>query len=82
VTFGTDGIGESNVEEHIEVEGRIVSVLAGTMFRVELDNHHIVLATVAGKMRRRWVRLTAGDRVKMEMSPYDLNKARIVWRIG
>jgi translation initiation factor IF-1 len=70
------------VEEHIEVEGRIVTVLAGTMFRVELDNQHVVLATVAGKMRRRWVRLTAGDRVKMEMSPYDLNKARIVWRIG
>jgi translation initiation factor IF-1 len=70
------------VEEHIEVEGRIVTVLAGTMFRVELDNQHLVLATVAGKMRRRWVRLTAGDRVKMEMSPYDLNKARIVWRLG
>lgn len=70
-----------NMEEHIEVEGRIVSVLAGTMFRVQLDNEHVVLATISGKMRKRFVRLTAGDRVKMEMSPYDLNKARIVWRL-
>ena len=70
------------MEEPIEVEGRIVAVLAGTMFRVELDNQHPVLATISGKMRKRFVRLTIGDRVKMEMSPYDLDKARIVWRIG
>ena len=68
-------------EEHIEVEGRVQTVLPGTMFRVELDNKHLVLATICGKMRKRWVRLTVGDRVKMEMSPYDLDKARIVWRI-
>jgi len=68
-------------EDHIEVEGCITTVLPGTMFRVELDNKHLVLATVCGKMRKRWVRLTAGDRVKMEMSPYDLNKARITWRL-
>ena len=70
------------MEQHIEVEGRVVTVLAGTMFRVELENKHQVLATVSGKMRKRFVRLVVGDRVKMEMSPYDLNKARIVWRIG
>jgi translation initiation factor IF-1 len=70
------------MEEHIQVEGRITSVLAGTMFRVELDNKHLVLATISGKMRKRFVRLTVGDRVKMEMSQYDLNKARIVWRLG
>jgi translation initiation factor IF-1 len=70
------------MEEHIEIEGRILTVLAGTMFRVELDNKHQVLATISGKMRKKFVRLTSGDRVKMEMSPYDLNKARIVWRIG
>lgn len=70
------------MEKHIEVEGQIVSVLAGTMFRVQLDNEHLVLATIAGKMRKRFRRLTAGDRVKMEMSPYDLDKARIVERIG
>ncbi|HOA61462.1 MAG TPA: translation initiation factor IF-1 [Verrucomicrobiota bacterium] len=70
------------MQEHIEVEGRVITVLAGTMFRVQLDNNHVVLATIAGRMRKRFVRLTTGDRVKMEMSPYDLNKARIVWRIG
>jgi translation initiation factor IF-1 len=59
-----------------------LAVLAGTMFRVELDNKHMVLATISGKMRKRFVRLTVGDRVKMEMSPYDLSKARIVWRMG
>jgi translation initiation factor IF-1 len=68
-------------EEHIEVEGRVTTVLPGTMFRVELDNKHLVLATICGKMRKRWVRLTVGDRVKMEISPYDLNKARITWRL-
>lgn len=70
-----------NKEQPIEVEGRITVVLPGTMFKVELDNKHVVLATISGKMRKRWVRLTAGDRVKMEMSPYDLDKARIVWRM-
>jgi translation initiation factor IF-1 len=68
-------------EEHIELEGSIHTVLPGTMFRVELPNKHLVLATICGKMRKRFVRLTVGDRVKMEMSPYDLNKARIVWRL-
>lgn len=68
-------------EQHIEVEGVVASVLAGTMFRVELDNKHLVLATICGKMRKRWVRITTGDRVKMEMSPYDLNKGRITWRL-
>jgi translation initiation factor IF-1 len=72
----------SFMEEHIQIEGRILTVLAGTMFRVELDNKHQVLATISGKMRKRFVRLTVGDRVKMEMSQYDLNKARIVWRLG
>ncbi len=68
-------------EQPIEVEGRIAQVLPSTMFRVELDNKHLVLATISGKMRKRWIRLSVGDRVKMEMSPYDLNKARIVWRL-
>jgi translation initiation factor IF-1 len=68
-------------EAPVEVEGVVHTVLPGTMFRVELDNKHLVLATISGKMRKRWVRLTVGDRVKMEMSPYDLDKARIVWRL-
>lgn len=71
----------SSKEDHIEVEGRVTAVLPATMFRVELDNQHQVLATISGKMRKRWVRLTVGDRVRMEMSPYDLEKARIVWRL-
>jgi translation initiation factor IF-1 len=68
-------------EQHIEVEGIVSVVLPGTMFRVQLANKHLVLATICGKMRKRWVRIAAGDRVKMEMSPYDLNKARITWRL-
>ncbi len=67
--------------EHIEVEGRITAVLAGTMFRARLDNGHEVLAHICGKMRKRFIRLTIGDRVKLEMSPYDLDKARIVFRL-
>lgn len=79
---GEEREGFMKEQEHVEVEGRVVTVLAGTMFRVELENKHQVLATISGKMRKRFVRLVAGDRVKMEMSPYDLTKARITWRIG
>ncbi len=68
-------------EMPVQIEGIIHTVLPGTMFRVQLDNAHLVLATISGKMRKRWVRLTVGDRVKMEMSPYDLNKGRITWRL-
>ena len=69
------------MEENIEIEGKIITVLPGTMFRVELDNRHQVLAHISGKMRKHFVRLTTGDRVRMEMSPYDLSKARIVFRL-
>lgn len=68
-------------EEAIEVEGRVHTILPSTLFRIELDNKHLVLATICGKMRKRWIRLSVGDRVKMEMSPYDLNKGRITWRL-
>ena len=70
------------VEEDIETDGTITAVLAGTMFRVALANKHLVLAHISGKMRKRFIRLTLGDRVKIEMSSYDLNKARIVYRLG
>lgn len=70
------------LDQVIETEGKIVSVLAGTMFRVELGNKHLVLAHISGKMRKRFIRLTTGDRVKIEMSAYDLSKARIVYRLG
>jgi translation initiation factor IF-1 len=69
-------------EDTIQTEGKIVAVLAGTMFRVELANQHVVLAHISGKMRKRFIRLTNGDRVKLEMSPYDLDKARITYRLG
>jgi translation initiation factor IF-1 len=70
------------MEQHIELEGTVVTVLPGTMFRVKLDNEHEVLAHISGKMRKRFIRLTAGDRVKIQMSPYDLDKARITYRLG
>ncbi|HEY4301918.1 MAG TPA: translation initiation factor IF-1 [Candidatus Didemnitutus sp.] len=65
----------------IEVEGKIVTVLPGTMFRVQLDNGHIVLAHISGKLRKHFIKIAAGDKVKMEMSPYDLDKARITFRL-
>ena len=66
----------------IELEGKITLVLAGTMFRVQLANDHTVLAHISGKMRKRFIRLTTGDRVKLQMSPYDIDNARIVYRLG
>ena len=62
-------------EAAIITEGKIVGVLPGTMFRVEVANRHLLLAHLSGKMRKRFIRLTIGDRVKLEMSPYDLEKA-------
>ncbi|MCU0796574.1 MAG: translation initiation factor IF-1 [Akkermansiaceae bacterium] len=66
----------------MEVEGVITQVLAGTQFRVQLPSGHEVLAHISGKMRKRFIRLVVGDRVKMEMSPYDVTKARITFRLG
>ena len=65
----------------IEVEGKVVSVLPGTMFKVELSNGHTVLAHISGKLRKNFIKIAAGDMVKMEMSPYDLEKARITYRM-
>lgn len=67
-------------EEGIEVEGTVVEPLPNAMFRVQLDNGHRVLAHVAGKMRMHFVRILPGDRVKLELSPYDLTRGRIVYR--
>jgi translation initiation factor IF-1 len=72
---------EVDKEAAIELEGTVTSVLAGTMFRVKLQNGHEVLAHISGKMRKRFIRLVVGDRVKLEMSPYDADKARIVYRL-
>lgn len=68
-------------EEFIELEGKVIAVLPGTMFRVELKNGHVVLAHISGKLRKHFIKLSTGDRVKLEMSAYDLDKARIVFRL-
>jgi translation initiation factor IF-1 len=67
-------------EEAIKVEGTVVELLPNTMFRVELPNKHRVLAHISGKMRLHFIRLLPGDKVMVEMSPYDLSKGRITFR--
>jgi translation initiation factor IF-1 len=69
------------MSEYIEVIGKIITVLPGTMFRVELQNGHVVLAHISGKLRKNFIKLMIGDTVKMEMSPQDFNKARITFRM-
>jgi len=64
----------------IEVEGTVVEALPNTMFRVELENGHRVLATISGKMRQHYIRILPEDRVAMELSPYDLTRGRITYR--
>ncbi|MBI2215931.1 MAG: translation initiation factor IF-1 [Candidatus Rokubacteria bacterium] len=71
---------ESSKEDAIEVEGSVVEPLPNAMFRVELDNGHRVLAHVSGKMRMHFIRILPGDRVKVELSPYDLSRGRITYR--
>ncbi|MBN1897673.1 MAG: translation initiation factor IF-1 [Spirochaetes bacterium] len=67
-------------EEPIEVEGKVIETLPNTMFRVELENGHVVLAYISGKMRMHYIKILPGDRVTVELSPYDLNKGRIIYR--
>jgi translation initiation factor IF-1 len=67
-------------EEAIEAEGNVTEALANTQFRVKLDNDHMVMCHVAGKMRKHFIRIVPGDRVIVEISPYDLNRGRIVYR--
>ena len=64
----------------IEIELVVVEKLPNAMFKVELENKHIVLATISGKLRMNYIRILPGDKVTMEMSPYDLSKGRIIWR--
>ena len=68
-------------EELIETEGKVIETLPNAMFRVELDNGHVVLAHVSGKMRMNFIRILPGDIVKLELSPYDLSRGRITFRI-
>ncbi len=68
-------------DEKIEVEGEVVEALPSTMFRVELEGGHQVLATISGKMRKHYIRILPGDKVKVELSPYDLARGRITFRL-
>ncbi len=67
-------------EDTIEVTATVIETLPNAMFRVELENNHKVLAHVSGKMRKNWIRILPGDKVKVELTPYDLNRGRIVYR--
>ena len=68
-------------QQSIEQEGKIIESLSNAMFRVELENGHVVTAHISGKMRLHYIKLLPGDKVKLEMSPYDLSKARITFRM-
>jgi translation initiation factor IF-1 len=77
----SDQMGDSVAkEDKVEFEGEVIEALPNAMFRVKLDNDHVVLGHVAGKMRRFRIRILPGDRVRCELSPYDLDRARIVYR--
>ena len=67
-------------EDVVEVEGTVVESLPNAMFKVELPNGHVVLAHISGKLRMNFIRIIEGDKVTVELSPYDLNRGRIVWR--
>lgn len=67
-------------EDVIEMEGTVTETLPNTMFRVELDNQHIVTAHISGRMRKNYIRILTGDRVTVELTPYDLSKGRIIFR--
>ena len=68
-------------KERIEVEGKVITVLPNTMFRVELANGHLVLAHISGKMRKHYIKILPGDRVLVELSPYDLTRGRVTYRL-
>lgn len=70
----------TNKEETIEVEGKVIETLPNAMFRVELENGHVLLAHISGKMRMHYIRILPGDRVAVELSPYDLSRGRITYR--
>ena len=67
-------------EDHIEMEGKVIETLPNTMFRVELDNGHKVIAHISGRMRKHYIRILTGDRVTVQLTPYDLTKGRITFR--
>jgi translation initiation factor IF-1 len=68
-------------KERIEVEGKVIACLPNTMFRVELTNSHVVLAHICGKMRKHYIKILPGDSVLVELSPYDLSRGRVTYRL-
>ncbi len=66
--------------DSIEMDGTVIDTLPNTMFRVELENGHVVTAHISGRMRKHYIRILTGDKVKVELTPYDLSKGRIVYR--
>ena len=77
INFGGNKLSKEDV---IEVEGTVIETLPNTNFKVELDNGHQVLAHISGKLRMNYIKILPGDKVKLELSPYDLTKGRITWR--
>jgi len=75
-----DNRGAMAKEEQIQLSGTVIDTLPNTMFRVELENGHVVMAHISGKMRKNYIRILTGDKVKVELSPYDLSKGRITFR--
>ena len=67
-------------EEHIEIEGTVIDTMPNTTFKVELENGHVVTAHISGKMRKNYIRILTGDKVTVQLTPYDLSKGRIVFR--
>ncbi len=67
--------------EHIETEGTVVDTMPNTTFRVELENGHIIMAHISGRIRKNYIRIMTGDKVRVEMTPYDLSKGRITYRL-
>lgn len=67
-------------EENIEMQGTVLDTLPNTMFRVELENKHVIVAHISGKMRKNYIRILTGDKVIVELTPYDLSKGRIIFR--
>lgn len=67
-------------EDHIEMEGEVLETLPNTMFRVKLENGHVIIAHISGRMRKNYIRILTGDQVTVELTPYDLSKGRIIYR--
>ena len=68
-------------EENIEMDGEVLETLPNTMFRVKVENDHVITAHISGRMRKNYIRILTGDKVKVEISPYDISKGRITYRV-